>query len=158
MIGSVEMRLGDGIRRAGLLGLALGAGLTAAGCADLARVTSLAPEGVDTASPVAQRVREASAADYPRPRFRDIPPAPMDVRPVGAWRSAVDQTVQAGNAVTAWVAANPTSLTGDTETFAAGQRASIPASEREAAPPDPAGTEDFAARLRAMAAPPPPPN
>jgi hypothetical protein len=159
MIGQVEMRLLGEIGRLGLTGLALGAGLAAAGCADLARVTSLAPDPVDAASPVAQRVREASAADYPRPRFRDIPPAPVDVRPAEAWRGAVNQTVQAGSALTAWVAANPTTVAaGATETFAEGQRASIPASEREAPPSDPAGTEAFAARLRAMAAPPPPPN
>ena len=155
----IEMRLRGGTGRWRLCGAALCAGLAAAGCADLARVTSLAPEGVDAASPVAQQVRAASAADYPRPRFRDIPPAPVDVRPPEAWREAVDQTVQAGAALTAWAQANPTTIAPrETEVFAEGQRASIPASERQAAPADPAGTEAFAARLRAMAAPPPPPN
>ena len=144
--------------RKGLTGLALGAGLAVAGCADLARVTSLSPGGVDPNSPVAAQVRAASAADYPTPRFRDIPPTPVDVRPAEAWRESVEQTARAGAAVTAWVAANPTSLTGDTEAFAEGQRARIPASERQAAPADPAGTEAFAARLREMATPPPPPN
>jgi len=141
-----------------LIGSALCAGLAVSGCADLARVTSLAPGGVDATSPVAAQVRAASEANYPTPRFRDIPPAPVDVRPPEAWRASVDQTVRAGAAVTAWVAANPTSLTGDTETFAEAQRARIPANERQAAPADPAGTEAFAARLRELATPPPPPN
>lgn len=159
MIGLGQMRLRGGIGRLGVCGLALCAGLSAAGCADLARVTSLAPDGVDASSSVAQQVRAASAADYPRPRFRDIPPAPTDVRAPEAWRNAVNQTVQAGAAVTAWVEANPTTIApNQTEVFAEGQRASIPAGERQAAPVDPAGTEAFAARLRAMAAPPPPPN
>ena len=159
MIGLGQMRLRGEIGRLGLLGLALCAGLTASGCADLARVSTLAPDPVDATSAVAQQVRAASAADYARPRFRDIPPAPADVRPAAAWRGAVNQTVQAGSALTAWVAANPTTIAaGDAENFAEGQRASIPANERGAPPSDPAGTEAFAARLRAMAAPPPPPN
>jgi len=129
------------------------------GCADLARVTSLTPDAVDPNSPVAQQVRTATETKYPRPRFRDIPPAPTDVRSAAAWRGSVGETVQAGSALTAWVAANPATLVvGDTETFAEGQRASIPASERGAKPSDPAGTEDFAARLRALAAPPSPPK
>ena len=152
------MRRRGGFRRSVLTAAAACAGLAAAGCADLARVTSLRPDNVDAASPVAAQVRQASQAKYPRPRFRDIPPAPTDVRPPGAWRRAVNETTQAGGALTAWVAANPSTLNNDTESFAEGQRASIPASERAAAPPDPAGTEAFAARLRAMAAPPPPPN
>jgi hypothetical protein len=141
------------------LGVALCAALSGAGCADLSRAIALSPDPVDSQSPVAGQVQAATRTDYERPSFRDVPPAPTDIRPAPAWRSAVDQSVQAGQAVTAWVAANPTLLTGpETESFAAAQRARIPASERQAAPVDPAGTEDFAARLRALAAPPPPPK
>lgn len=146
------------IGRTGLAGLALCAALCVGGCADLSRATSLAPDPVDPTSAVAARVREASAADYPTPRFRDIPPAPTDVRPPARWRAAVAEVNSAGAAVTAWVAANPPFLNDDTEAFAAGQRASIPASERGAPPSDAAGLEAFAARLRALAEPPPPPN
>ena len=154
----MRMRRRGGIGRSVLFMSAACAALMAAGCADLARVASLDPDKVDASSPVAEQVRQASRAHYPRPSFRDIPPAPTDVRPPGAWRRAVNETTRAGGALTAWVAANPSTLNNDTESFAEGQRASIPASERAAAPPDPAGTEAFAARLRAMAAPPPPPN
>ena len=155
----MRTRLGAGIIGQGLTGFALCAALGATGCADLTRATSLAPDPVDPNSAVAVRVREASAADYRTPSFRDIPPVPTDVRPAGAWRRAVTETATAGSAVTAWVAANPSFINDDTEAFAAGQRASIPASERGAPPPDStAGTAEFAARLRALAEPPPPPN
>ena len=153
------MRRGRNIGRTGLAGLALCAALSGSSCADFARATSLAPDPVDTTSAVAAQVRQASRADLARPRFRDIPAAPTDVRPLGAWRSSVQQTGQAGAALTAWLAANPAVQPAEsTEAFAAAQRASIPADERQAAPADPAGTDDFAARLRALAAPPPPPK
>jgi hypothetical protein len=152
------MRTRVGARIVGI-GLAFGVVLCASGCADLSRAVSLAPDPVDPTSAVAAQVRAASAADYPTPSFRDIPPAPADVRPPEDWRRSVAETNAAGAAVTAWAAANPPFLNDDTEAFAAGQRASIPASEREATPADStAGTDEFAARLRALAEPPPPPN
>ena len=135
-------------------------GLTAAGCADLARVISLTEQPLDRTSPVAAQVEKASNAHYKFPNFRDVPPAPPPATPPGAFRTAVAQTLQQRAALDTWVAANPplTPLGGqDPETFAAGGRARIPAGETGANPP-PVGTEDYAAQLRALATPPPPPK
>jgi hypothetical protein len=154
---ATRARIGRTIRRGGL---AAAAALAVAGCADLARVTSLSPQPVDANSPVAAQVRAASREPGKTPRFRDVPPLPTGVRPATAFKSAVAETNGAGGALTSWVAANPSTLPQDqaeTEAFAAGQRARIPADQRGATP-DPAGSEEYAARLRALATPPPPPK
>jgi hypothetical protein len=132
-----------------------------AGCADLGRVTSLSPAPVDASSPVAAEVRAASRAKTALPKFRDVPPVPSDVRPPAAFATAVADSVAARDRLETWVAANPPTLPTDpqeTEAFAAAQRARIPAGVKEAPPPESAGTEDFAARLRDLATPPPPPR
>jgi hypothetical protein len=141
------------------LGLAAVATLVLGGCADLGRVTSLSPQPVDSSSAVAEQVRAASRAKARMPRFRDVPPLPTGVRPASSFRTAVTESNQAGAALGAWVAANPSLLPpdqADTEAFAAAQRARIPADQR--ANLDPAGSEEYAARLRALATPPPPPK
>jgi hypothetical protein len=155
----MHMRRGGHLGMPVLTGLALCAGLGVAGCADLGRATGLGPDPIDVRSPVAAQVRAVDQADFAYPRFRDVPPVPTDVRPPEAWRASVARSVQARDELTAWAAANPPMLTGaDTERFAEAQRATIPANERLAAPADLAGTEAFAARLRALATPPPPPE
>ena len=146
------------IGRTAATSFALGAAIVLSGCADLAHISAFSPAPIDPTSPAAEQVRAASRADYKTPSFRDIPPKPADVRPARSFRAAVAENTQAREAVTAWLAANPATLAGtDTEDFAQGRRATIPAGEREPIP-DPAGTEAFAARLRALAAPPPPPQ
>jgi hypothetical protein len=141
------------------IGLMAGAATLVAGCADLGRVTSLAPQQVDPNSAVAEQVRAASRAKVAFPRFRDVPPLPADVRPASAFKTAVASSNAAGADLLAYAAANPPSVAQDpaqTEAFAAAQRARIPADQRAA--PTTAGTEEFAARLREQAAPPPPPK
>lgn len=154
----MSMRRGGEISRKALTGLALCAGLTTAGCADFARVTKMAPSSVDSTSPIANQVLTAGRTDYPTPSFKDVPPKPADVRAVGDWRSDIGSSLAERERLTAWVQANPSYLTEDTETYAEGRRASIPASERGAQAPGAAGTDAFAERLRALAAPPPIPK
>lgn len=140
-----------------MAGLAL-AGLFTAGCADLARVTSLAPDPIDANSPVAAQARLAQKAHYRRPRFSDVPAKPTDVRAPAQFRAAVAENIQARRTQNGWIAGHPAFVSDDTESFAAAERARIPASATQPIASDPAGTEDYAARLRALATPPPPPK
>jgi hypothetical protein len=146
--------------RIGLAALVVAAGLTVAGCADLARVTRMSPQAVDPASPVAEEVLQASRRPAARPRFRDVPPTPTDARPPAAFAAQVAASEAERQKLAAWVAANPAMVPVGpqaAEAFAAGQRARIPA-EHQGADLPPAGSEEFAARLRDLATPPPPPN
>lgn len=134
--------------------------MSLAACADLGRATKLAPAQVDPNSPVAEQVRAASRAKVAMPRFRDVPPLPTDVRPAATFKTAVETNNAAGARLAAYVAANPPTTATEpaqTEAFAAAQRASIPADQRTAVP-ETVGSEEFAARLRALATPPPPPK
>jgi hypothetical protein len=145
--------------RIGLAAFAAAAGLAVSGCADLARVTAITPEPIDTSSPVVGQVRRASAASYRTPSFRDVPPKPTDAPPPATFRAAVAENAKAHDKLEAWVAANPPMIPLDpsqTEAFAADQRARIPAGQAEDTAP--VGTEEYAARLRALATPPPPPK
>jgi hypothetical protein len=148
------------VAKIGLTALATCAGLAAAGCADFSRVMSLKPEGVDPSSPVAAEVRAASQRDYKTPRFRDVPPSPADVRPAAAFGQAARASEAQRDQLNTWVAANPPMIPTDsarTEAFAESARARIPADQRVATPPA-AGSEEYAARLRELATPPPPPR
>jgi hypothetical protein len=141
------------------IGFAAVAGLCLAGCADLARVTSMTSEPLDTNSAVAAQVKAATLSNPARPSFRDVPPKPTDVPAPGAFKTAVAEVVQSRAQLTAGIAANPPMTPADaaqTEAFAAGQRARIPAGEL--VPPEPVGSEEYAARLRDLATPPPPPK
>ncbi|OYX35077.1 MAG: hypothetical protein B7Y99_04260 [Caulobacterales bacterium 32-69-10] len=154
---AIQTRFGGNIRR---IGLAAGAAMLVAGCADLGRVMAVNPQPVDPNSAVAEQVRAASRADVKTPRFRDVPPLPKNVRPARAFKTAVTESGRAGDQLTTYIAANPPSLAVDpaqTEAFAAAERARIPADQRGVAPA-PAGSEEFAARLRELATPPPPPK
>ncbi|HTI67405.1 MAG TPA: hypothetical protein VL460_07655 [Caulobacteraceae bacterium] len=144
----------------GRTGLLVAAALTLGGCADLMRATHMSPDAVDATSPVAAQVRAAQHVATRTPRFRDVPPVPTGVRPAAAFKAAVADTNTLGDRLGAYVAANPFATPAsqaETEAFAASQRARIPA-DQVGATPDPAGTEEYAARLRAQAAPPPPPK
>jgi len=148
-------------RRARAFGLVCAlAGVGAAGCADFARVSSMSPGSTPADNPLAAQVRAAERTRYPLPSFRDVPPVPTDVRPPQAFAQAVEGGVAARDRLKAWVADNPPEVPlgpQDTEAYAASQRARIPAGERQLSP-QPAGTDEFAARLRALAKPPPPPR
>lgn len=134
--------------------IAAGAGL--AGCADLTRASLLTPAGVDASSPIASQVRQAAARNYAYPSFRDVPARPTDVRDAGAFKGAVVESIQDRRTLRQWAVTNP-AMTSDTEGFAAESRAAIPpdvlrpldamASE---------STEAYAARMRKLAAAPPP--
>jgi len=87
------------------------------------------------------------------PSFASIPPAPADLRPFRAWRSAIADLRRAGAETAAAAAAEPWTLN-DTQGFADRARA-------EAAPPPPmttpaAGdTEAFIREMLRRATPPP---
>lgn len=139
-----------------LLGAPLLLGMGA--CADLARVSGLAPAPVDAKSPVAAQVREAAQRNYPYPSFRDVPPRPADVRPPAAWKAAVVDELGERRALTSWTAANPP-MTNDTQAFVNSAREEIPPSVLiPLDPTTPEATAAFAERLRQEAAPPPPPK
>jgi len=132
--------------------------LVVAGCSSVDPTSRLRPGPVDPNSAVAEKVRQASRAHYPAPKFSDVPKPPKDVRTASAWRGSVVDTVQSRRPITQWTAENPP-MVGGTEQFAAGARASLPAGEVGAPPSDASeATEAFAAALRAQAAPPPPPQ
>jgi len=88
------------------------------------------------------------------PTFASVPPAPTDVRPAKAWKSAVMTTRGEGAELALAAAAEPWTLH-DSEGWAN--------EERDAATPPPqitaassaADTEAYAAALRARATPPP---
>jgi hypothetical protein len=144
----------------GTAGLLAGAAILLAGCADLGRAMRLNPDPIDPTSAVAEQVRTASRAEVKAPSFRDVPPKPTDVRPPAAFRNAVAQESRASAQLQAYVAANPpmaTASQAEIEAFAQSQRARIPMDERSF-PSTPIGTEEFAARLRELATPPPPPQ
>jgi hypothetical protein len=145
--------------RVGLAGLGVAAGLAVTGCADLSRATGMTPEPLDANSAVAAQVEAATHTHYPMPSFRDVPPRPTDIRTPGGFKTAVVEGAQARDRLDNWVAANPAEQPLDstaTEAFATSQRARIPAGEMTA--PAPVGSEEYAARLRALATPPPPPQ
>jgi hypothetical protein len=129
------------------------------GCADFARVTGITPTPLDTTSPVSAQVAAATHTHYPMPSFRDVPPKPNGIPPARVFANRVASNDKAREALATWVAENPPMQPLDanaTEAFAASERARIPASEL--VPPTPVGSEEYAARLRALATPPPPPR
>ena len=143
----------------GSAALAVAASLAVSGCADFARVTGITPTPLDTSSPVAAKVALATHGQYPQPSFRDVPPKPTDIPRASSFKTAVVANDKARDELAAYVAANPPGQPIDpaaTEAFAASQRARIPAGEL--IPQEPVGSEDYAARLRALATPPPPPK
>ena len=100
-----------------------------------------------------QAIAEASK-DAPYPTFAQIPPLPTDVRTIAGWKASVTSIKAEGAQMSEMAAAEPWTL-GDTDNWAAQERA-------EAAPPpqitqasSEADTEAFAAAMRARAMPPP---
>ena len=135
-----------------------GASSILAACATGSVLSNMGPAPVDARSTAAADVAAASRSPGPYPRFSKVPPAPTDVRPIEGWRSAVVDASALKRQTEVDAAAVPFTLT-DTETFAATERAKIPA--EQAAPPAADATQDseaFAAAARARATPPSSPN
>ncbi|MDR3506498.1 MAG: hypothetical protein P4L64_01240 [Caulobacteraceae bacterium] len=138
--------------------LAAGAAASLGGCVDLPKVTPFTSGPVDSRSSVANEVAEAARSPGPYPHFSEIPPAPKDVRPGEAWRSAVINTWALKRA-TEREAANLSFTLANTEAWAQTERARIPPKEMT---PPPAGsteaTEAYAQSQRERATPPPAPH
>ena len=138
--------------------LALTAGLVLGGCVDLPKANPFAGGPVDSRSAVASQTTTASGQTGPLPRFSDIPAVPTDVRPASAWRTAVTTELAVKRQTEAAAAAVPFSLA-NTQTWAAAERAKIPAREMiEPNGDNAAQTEAYANAQRARATPPPSSN
>ncbi|HEY2660449.1 MAG TPA: hypothetical protein VGI79_12055 [Caulobacteraceae bacterium] len=138
----------------------IGAGiaLVVSGCAAGPVVTPFSTGPVDSRSPVAADVAQASKAPGPYPRFSAIPPVPKDVRPASAWKSAVIDAWSLKRATEAEAASIPF-LLANTEAWAKTEHARIPQNELKAVSPDEASeSEAYAAAQRARATPPPTPQ
>jgi hypothetical protein len=130
------------------------AGSLLAACAPF----GLAPDEVDSTSAVADKVKAASKADLPTPKFSQVPPRPTDVRKPETYRADVVQSVRARAGLDRWVQANPPLTTDATEAFAAQGQAALAAAQASLPSLDEgtADTEAFAERARERAAPPQP--
>lgn len=138
-------------------GAALLAGGLLAGCADLKRATGFNAGEINVESPVAPAAVAATQARLVTPRFAEIPPAPLNAPSPALVRSRVVGQVAQRQTLDAWVAAHP-QMHDDTEDFAdagrstAAQGGAAPAVDRTPA------ADAWAARARAEAVPPPPPQ
>ena len=136
------------------------AGLAAAGlagCADLRRATGFDAGDVNVESPVAPAAVAATRARLVTPRLSEIPPAPLNVPSPALIKGRVGGQVADRQSLDAWIAAHP-AMHDDTEGFAetgrsvAAQGGVAPATDHTPA------ADAWAARVRADAAPPPPPQ
>lgn len=110
--------------------------------------------GVDPASPVAAQVEAAAKAPGAYPKFSQIPPKPTDVRSIAAWRSAAQGVIADGRQTSAEARAYPFTL-GDSDVWAAQQRAKIPPAEQTAPTQDSSkSSENYAKKARERATPP----
>lgn len=129
--------------------------LGASACVDVRR--ALAPEGVNVESPVAPAALAASHAALRTPRFSEVPPAPQDVPPAPVFKARVAAEAAQRRRVEGWVDGHPP-LVDDTDTFVdRGHVLAARGGEAPAADHSPEA-EAFAARVRAVAKPPPPPS
>ena len=129
--------------------------LALAGCVD---TRAYAPAGVDPKSTAADIVRSRLAERQPYPDLRRLPAAPKDVPAPKAFAAQAAAQRAARARLQAWVAAHPPEVA-DTEAYAGLQRARVPDPARDAPADDQAArSEAWAARLRQVAKPPPPPS
>lgn len=138
--------------RAWMGAIALIAGAALAACAPL----GLKPDPVDQTSAVAAKVKEASRADLPTPKFSDVPPRPTDVRTAETYKSQVQGAVVARRGLERWIETNPPLTTDSTEAFAARAQAAVAPAQASSPSEGTADTEAFAERARERAAPPQP--
>lgn len=128
--------------------MALVAGLIAAP----AMAASPSAAGADVPPAVSAAVANAPQ-HQPYPTFKQVPPAPRDVRPVAAWKAAVLAVKKDGQVMAQQQAAQPWTLD-RTDAFVAQARA-------EATPPPPItsasdpATDAMVAEMRARAKEPP---
>jgi hypothetical protein len=115
---------------------------------------TVSPPPVVRANPTTERAIASAGESAPYPTFGQIPALPTDVRTIAGWKASVMSIKAEGAQMTEMAAAEPWTL-GDTDNWAAQERAA-------AAPPAPitqasseADTEAFAAAMRARAMPPP---
>lgn len=138
--------------------IAIAAMLTLAGCASLAPANPFVSGGVDSRSPVAGEVSQASLSIGDYPQFKALPPFPTNLRAASAWRGSVEDALSTKRSVEATAAQIPFTLA-DTEAWAQAERSHIPPGQW--APPaadSQAKTQALAVALQARATPPPPPN
>jgi len=127
------------------------------GLAACAGVDPLKTAGVDPRSPVAADVARLAAEPGPFPEFKDIPPAPTDIRKPKAWGVAAGGVELAAARLERETAPGTWTLS-NSDTWAA------QAIRQAGAPPPVAGastsaaSEAYARELRRRATPPPPPR
>ena len=105
-------------------------------------------------NPVTEHAIADASQDAPYPTFAQIPPLPTDVRPMGAWKASVLNVKAEGAQLAEAAAAEPWTL-GDTDGWAAQERADAAAPPPITQASSQADTEAFAAAMRARAMPPP---
>ena len=124
-------------------------------CVDVRR--ALAPEGVNVESPVAPAALVASRAALRTPRFSEVPPAPQDAPPAPVFKNRVAAEAAQRRRVEGWIDAHPP-FVGDSDAFADRGHALAARGGEAPAVDQTAVAEAFAARVRAVAKPPPPPS
>lgn len=135
--------------------------LAVSGCAPASRLNPLSSGRVDSGSAVAGDVTAVERAHRgPYPDFTSVPPAPTDVRPASAWRSAVAAEWAEKRGADAEASALVFSLdVGAAAPWADAEIATIPAAERPGPLPDATpGVEAFVQSSQSRATPPPAPK
>ena len=127
--------------------LAFGTAL-AAGWALLSVERASAQQPSQTAGAISEAEKNA-----PYPTFASVPPAPKDVRPLGAWKTAITSIQTSGKSLASLAAAQPWTLS-DTEGFAAQARAEDTPPPQVTFAQEPA-TQAMVAEMRARAKAPP---
>lgn len=108
-----------------------------------------------SAQPPSQTTATISAAEKnaPYPTFASVPPAPKDVRPLSAWKTAITDIHASGKSLAELAAAQPWTLS-DTDGFAAQARVAGTPPAQVTFAADPA-TGAMVAEMRARAKAPP---
>jgi hypothetical protein len=127
---------------------------TAAALGGALAAQAATPATPPTPSPVTTAAIADARKPAPWPTFASVPPAPTDVRPAKAWKSAVMTTRGEGAELALAAAAEPWTLH-DSEGWANQERAAATPPPQITASSSPADTEAYAAALRARATPPP---
>lgn len=151
-------RTSAGLAALGASAMAL---IAVGGCAPESRLNPLSSGRIDPTSAAAADVANAEHARRgPYPDLVSVPPAPTDVRPAAAWRSAVVSEWGDKRTADAEAAALVFSLdVGAAVPWADAQVAKIPQAERPGPLPDATpGVEAFVQSSQSRATPPPAPR
>ena len=123
----------------------------------MSRLGAYAPAGVDARSSAAGPVADAASSPQRYPDLRRLPAKPA-VTPPSTYAAQAESQRAARAGLQGWVADNP-AQPADTEAYAGAQRGRVLDPAREAPAEDQAARSDaWAARLRELAKPPPPPK